>query len=177
MYKRSINPIHRIQKCRRLHAVHTTRRSLCRILNTRMWLSPLPTFVTQFTISSFNQIFIKMRGHNSSTYIFLMVYYCGITLTVFLQKNSEILTVPFKLQYIYSNHCFTNIMKKKSHCFRNVVLSASNVLNYNFACGSVWVRKLVSSIKEQTEGVWKQGAEENIWTEERWSDGILEKTA
>jgi hypothetical protein len=31
--------------------------------------------------------------------------------------------------------------------------------------------------KEQTEGVWEQGAEENIWTEERWSDGRMEKTA
>jgi hypothetical protein len=31
--------------------------------------------------------------------------------------------------------------------------------------------------KEKTEGVWEQGAEENIWTEERWSDGRLEKTA
>jgi hypothetical protein len=28
-----------------------------------------------------------------------------------------------------------------------------------------------------TEGVWEHGAEENIWTEERWSDGRLEKTA
>jgi hypothetical protein len=38
---------------------------------------------------------------------------------------------------------------------------------------------LVSNIKGEieTEGVWEQGAEENIWTEERWSDGRLEKTA
>jgi hypothetical protein len=28
-----------------------------------------------------------------------------------------------------------------------------------------------------TEGVWEQGAEEDIWTEERWSDGRLEETA
>jgi hypothetical protein len=28
----------------------------------------------------------------------------------------------------------------------------------------------------QTEGVWEQRAEENIWTEERWSDGRLEET-
>jgi hypothetical protein len=35
---------------------------------------------------------------------------------------------------------------------------------------SVWVRNLVSDIKEGTltEGVWEQGVEENIWTEERW---------
>jgi hypothetical protein len=25
--------------------------------------------------------------------------------------------------------------------------------------------------------IWEQGAEENIWIEERWSDGRLEKTA
>jgi hypothetical protein len=39
--------------------------------------------------------------------------------------------------------------------------------NYNFACGSMWV--LVSNIKggTETEGVGEQGAEENIWTEER----------
>jgi hypothetical protein len=37
---------------------------------------------------------------------------------------------------------------------------------------------LYLTLKEtQTEGVWEQGAEENIWTEERWSDGRLEKTA
>jgi hypothetical protein len=29
----------------------------------------------------------------------------------------------------------------------------------------------------QTEGVWEQGAQKNIWTEERWSDRRLEKTA
>jgi hypothetical protein len=49
----------------------------------------------------------------------------------------------------------------------------------NFACGSVWVRNLVSDIKggTQTEGVWEQGAEEDIWTEEGWDDGRMEKTA
>jgi hypothetical protein len=37
----------------------------------------------------------------------------------------------------------------------------------------------VSDIKEgtQTEGVWEQGAVEDIWTEEGWSDGRMEKTA
>jgi hypothetical protein len=51
--------------------------------------------------------------------------------------------------------------------------------NFSFACGSVWVRNLVSDIKgaKYTEGVWEQGAEENIWSEEKWSDGRLEKTA
>jgi hypothetical protein len=28
----------------------------------------------------------------------------------------------------------------------------------------------------KTVGVWEQGAQENIWTEEKWSDGRLEKT-
>jgi hypothetical protein len=48
----------------------------------------------------------------------------------------------------------------------------------NFACGSVWVWNLVSDIKggTQTEGVWEQGAEEDIWTEEGWGDGRMEKT-
>jgi hypothetical protein len=38
---------------------------------------------------------------------------------------------------------------------------------------------LVSDIKggTRTEGVWEQGAEENISSEERWRGGRLEKTA
>jgi hypothetical protein len=38
---------------------------------------------------------------------------------------------------------------------------------------------LISDIKggAQTEGVWEQGAEEDIWTEEGWGDGRVEKTA
>jgi hypothetical protein len=47
--------------------------------------------------------------------------------------------------------------------------------NYNFACGSVGVWNLVFDFKgeTETEGVWEQGVEKNIWTEERWSDGRL----
>jgi hypothetical protein len=43
---------------------------------------------------------------------------------------------------------------------------------------SVWVWNLVSDIKRgtQTEGVWEQGAEENIWAQEGWTDKS-EKTA
>jgi hypothetical protein len=29
----------------------------------------------------------------------------------------------------------------------------------------------------QTEGIWEQGAEEDIWTEEGWGDGRMEKIA
>jgi hypothetical protein len=36
---------------------------------------------------------------------------------------------------------------------------------------------LVAVVGKQTECVWEQGAEENIWSEERWSDGRLEETA
>jgi hypothetical protein len=38
---------------------------------------------------------------------------------------------------------------------------------------------LVSNIKggTETEGVWEQGAEENIWTEKGRCDGRLEETA
>jgi hypothetical protein len=43
------------------------------------------------------------------------------------------------------------------------------LFQYNFACGVVWVRNLVSNIKggTQTEGVCEQGSQENIWSEER----------
>jgi hypothetical protein len=41
------------------------------------------------------------------------------------------------------------------------------------------MRNLVSDIKggTQTEGEWKQGAEENVSSEERWSNGWMEKIA
>jgi hypothetical protein len=50
----------------------------------------------------------------------------------------------------------------------NEKLKNEDVEDCNFACGSVWVCNLVSDIKvgTLTEGVWEQGAEENIWTEE-----------
>jgi hypothetical protein len=58
--------------------------------------------------------------------------------------------------------------------------------NWNYVCyvekgnhGSVWVWNLISDIKggTQTQGVWEQGAEEDIWTTEEWGDGRIEKTA
>jgi hypothetical protein len=44
-------------------------------------------------------------------------------------------------------------------------------LNYFFL--SIWFE----GEEHKSEGVWEQGIEENIWTEERWSDTRLEKTA
>jgi hypothetical protein len=63
--------------------------------------------------------------------------------------------------------------------FRHAYLIHVTIQNYNFAHGSVWVRNLVSDIKGGTynEGVWEQGAEGKIWTEEGRSDRRLEKTA
>jgi hypothetical protein len=37
--------------------------------------------------------------------------------------------------------------------------------------------QICSFASYKTEGVWEQGAEENIWTEEGWSDGRLEESA
>jgi hypothetical protein len=50
-----------------------------------------------------------------------------------------------------------------------------NKIVYNFACGSVRVRNLISDIKggTWTEGIWEKGAEENMWFEDRWSDRRL----
>jgi hypothetical protein len=61
---------------------------------------------------------------------------------------------------------------------KNVKITIYNT-TYNFACDFVWVWNLVFDIKggTYTEGVVEQGAEENIWTEEGWSDGSLVKTA
>ena len=41
-----------------------------------------------------------------------------------------------------------------------------DILNYNIACFFVWVWNLVADIAggKETEGVWEQGVEENIWT-------------
>jgi hypothetical protein len=52
------------------------------------------------------------------------------------------------------------------------------VLYGTFLIRYPWVGE-VSDIKggTWTEGVWEQGAGENIWTEEGWSDRRLEKTA
>jgi hypothetical protein len=46
-------------------------------------------------------------------------------------------------------------------------------------CMYVFMWNLVSDIKAttQTEDIWEQGAEENIWAEERWSGMRLEETA
>jgi hypothetical protein len=44
-----------------------------------------------------------------------------------------------------------------------------------FCLSFVWAWNLVSDIK--TEGVWEQGAEENIWIVEVCSERSLEKTA
>jgi hypothetical protein len=51
--------------------------------------------------------------------------------------------------------------------------------DYNFACGSIGVWNMVSDSKRRikSEGVWEQGAEDNIWAKEGWSDGRVVKTA
>jgi hypothetical protein len=52
-----------------------------------------------------------------------------------------------------------------------------NIQDYNFAFGSVWVWNLSPTLsEEQTEGVWEQGAEEDIWTRDRWDVRRVEKT-
>jgi hypothetical protein len=54
-----------------------------------------------------------------------------------------------------------------------------NIQDYNFVCGSVWLWNLDFDTKggTQTEGVWEQDAEEDIWTEEGWGNGSVKKTA
>jgi hypothetical protein len=49
----------------------------------------------------------------------------------------------------------------------------------NFTCGSLWVWNLVFDIKQETytEGILEQDPELDIWTEEGWDDGGVEKTA
>jgi hypothetical protein len=49
----------------------------------------------------------------------------------------------------------------------------------DFYCSFIWVWNLVSDINGiiKNEGIWEQGAEENILAEGRWNDRGLEKTA
>jgi hypothetical protein len=79
-------------------------------------------------------------------------------------------------RYPFSDRSLNENQKPNS---QSLFLIIFPITNYNFACGSVWVWNLVSDIKggTWTEGVWEQGAEENISTEDRWSDESLEKTA
>jgi hypothetical protein len=51
------------------------------------------------------------------------------------------------------------------------------IQDYNLICGSVWPWNLVSDINAgvQTEGIWEQGAEQNIWGETGWSDRRAEE--
>jgi hypothetical protein len=58
-------------------------------------------------------------------------------------------------------------------------ITESSIQDDNFARGSVWVWNLASDIKggTKTQSVWEQGAEEDIWTEEGWRDGRMEKIA
>jgi hypothetical protein len=78
----------------------------------------------------------------------------SITITVRNQIHSYLVVCSWAL---FSGTLYGNVTKSLINC-------------------TVW--NLVSDIKggTQTEGVWEQGVEENIWTEERWSDGRLEKT-
>jgi hypothetical protein len=108
--------------------------------------------VVQLT-STFSQIF--EQANNSSTVnmqfiIFLGLWFGSIISTLRVQSFILLLILSLKLH--------------------NVARS--------FACGSVWVWNLVSDIKggTQTVRVWEQDVEENIWTEERWSDRRMEKT-
>ena len=50
--------------------------------------------------------------------------------------------------------------------------------NRNFACCFVWVWNLVVRIEGGTlaEGLWEQGAEENIWAQEGRGNAGLDKT-
>jgi hypothetical protein len=63
----------------------------------------------------------------------------------------------------------TRSVRRAFSAENNKALSTSKIRNEKNTCGSVWVRNLVSDIKggTQTEGVREQGAEENIWSEER----------
>jgi hypothetical protein len=60
--------------------------------------------------------------------------------------------------------------------YMETILLDSRQEDKRFACGSVWVWNSICDIKgeTQTEGVWEQGVEENIWTEVRWSDEVGE---
>jgi hypothetical protein len=78
-------------------------------------------------------------------------------------------------------HCWSHILQDSIHSYRFLnILSNSScaILNITLPTVVYWC-DLVSDIKgrTQTEGVWLQGAEGNIWTEEGWNNRRSENTA
>jgi hypothetical protein len=88
------------------------------------------------------------------------------------------------LDFNYWNSFIWNCVKEisfwvtVSFCLLYKNIRMECITLYFFASEPAWLWNLVSDIKEetQTESVWEQGAEENIWTEERWSDRRVENT-
>jgi hypothetical protein len=54
-----------------------------------------------------------------------------------------------------------------------------NIQEYHFACGSVWVWNLVPYIMgaKETQDIWEQGTEGDVWTEEEWGVWRVKKIA
>jgi hypothetical protein len=93
-------------------------------------------------------------------------------------SRSEVFLWSFVTNLIFSGNAYY-------HSVQN--LSSSCLLSRNI---KIWIYKTIIlpvvlygcetwylTLKEEhiLEGVWEQGAEENIWTEERWSDRRLKK--
>jgi hypothetical protein len=91
--------------------------------------------------------------------------------------------------HIFTNDKIESRLNSRNTCYRSVqnlwssCLLSRNIKDYNhtkssFTCCSVWVWNLVSQTegRTQTESAWEQGAEENIWTQDGFSDRRLEKT-
>jgi hypothetical protein len=89
----------------------------------------------------------------------------------------NILIVEYFIQYIPASHPYTRGSSVSIH--KKACITGTVKLGVYLTTISVSRLALVSDIKggTQTESVWEQGLEENIWTEEWWSNRILEKTA
>jgi hypothetical protein len=98
--------------------------------------------------------------------------YLGITVT-----NQNWIHEEIRSRFNSGNACYHSVLSLLPSCLlsNNLKIKIYN----NFICCSVWVWNLVSHTKRgaQIEGVWEQGAEENIWTYEGESGGRLEKTS
>jgi hypothetical protein len=47
----------------------------------------------------------------------------------------------------------------------------------NLICFELWFVTICVQCYQPTEGVWEQGSENNIWTQEGWGDGRMEEVA
>jgi hypothetical protein len=94
-------------------------------------------------------------------------------------RNTNFVDNDILLIYLVSQNWKVVTSKMKWAWLEGKYYSKLDIFHCSVKCGKYGSETWSLTLREepQTEGVWEQGDEENIWSEERWSDGWLEKTA